>query len=225
MSETRVKLTRSEKYIGDNLKKSVTEMPQPFTLVTADMGPLLEHKKQEKAKGKQVTVTAYIIKAISLALQRYPELNSRYENGEKVLYDDINIGIAISSNRGLMVGVIKKTQDKDAGTISEELRGLKSRCDAGKLTTEDITGGTITVSSVGMGRSEVIGPILNNNECLMIGIGCTQKKPAVMDDGTIGIKDLTTISMISNHYLTYAIPVAAFCDELSNVLLDAAELL
>lgn len=218
MGETRVKLTATQRYIGDNLLKGTMDYPQAFTVTKARMDNLLAYKNSAKEQGVHVTMGAFFAKAISVVLQKYPKMNCRKEGREMIIYDDINVGVAMSAGDHLMVCVVKQTQDKTVSQLSAEMREFKKKIVENKLTHEDISGGTITMSSLGDGRSNIPVPLVTNGECLMIGIGSTLTEPAIMEDNTIGIGKFINIAVNSNHYLTNGINVSQFCDFICEVI-------
>jgi pyruvate/2-oxoglutarate dehydrogenase complex dihydrolipoamide acyltransferase (E2) component len=218
MGESRTKISAKQRFIGDKLKKSVTEYPQPFTVTKVDISRLMEYKDVCKKVRPSITLGAFFIKGISIVLESFPNLNSRMEDMDIIVYEDINVGVAMSSNDDLMVCVVHNTQDKDVTEISLEMQGFKDKMEKRHLSNDDIKGGTVTVSSLGKGRSNIVGPILNNDECLMIGFGSIVCEPAVLEDGRIVPGEFVNVLVRSNHYLVNGIVISKFCDAVCEVL-------
>jgi pyruvate/2-oxoglutarate dehydrogenase complex dihydrolipoamide acyltransferase (E2) component len=218
MSETRIKISARQRFIGDKLKKSVVEYPQPFSVGKIDVGRLLAYKKVLGDRGVETTVGAFFAKAVSLALQKYPRMNARMEGMEMVLYDDVNVGIAMSVADNLMVCVVRETQNKSVAQISAEIRGFRRKMLDNALKNEDLQGGTVTLSSLGKGRTQIVCPIVNNDECLMIGIGTIFPEPIFTPKGQIVRAESVYVTVCSNHYLTNGADISAFIDYMGDVL-------
>lgn len=213
-----VKLTPTQKYIASRMRETIVNNPQAVTAFDVDMGPLLKMKQDYLSKGKNITVTAFLIKALAVALERSPMLNSRFENDEFMVYEEINVGVAMSTERGLIVPVIREVGKIDLEEIGKKLKEIKEKFQEGELTMEDLQGSTVTISSLGFGRNDMILPILNNNESLLIGAARTRKMPAVMEDGSIGVKDIANISCTNNHCVTYGEPIGRFCTDYAEII-------
>lgn len=218
MAERVVKMTPSQKFIAKKMRETIVANPQAATGFDVDMGPLLKYKEALEEKGQKVTVTALLVKALAVALQKSPSLNSRFVNDQIYEYDEINAGVAMSTSKGLIVPVIKNTESKSAFEISQEIKGLREQFENNKMTPDNLTGGTVTISSIGGGRNDMIYPILNNNECILVGAGRTRKVPAVMNDGTVGVKDICHINIMNNHCITYGVPIGIFCTDYAEII-------
>jgi pyruvate/2-oxoglutarate dehydrogenase complex dihydrolipoamide acyltransferase (E2) component len=217
MGEQRIRLNARQRYIGDRLKKSVNDYPQPFSVGRICMSPLLEYKKQQKAAGYDITIGAFFAKAIAHVLVKYPRMNSRQEQMEMVIYDDVNVGVAMSSGDNLMVVVLHEAQKKDVVELSNEIKELKTKLQNRGIKNEDIMGSTVTLSSLGAGKTRIACPIVNNDECLMIGIGSIFKE-LLMENGEICEKDFIELTVASNHYLANGTNINQFIDYFAEVI-------
>ena len=210
----------TRKYISKVLCESVTQYPQPRSFSHIDATNLLAYKDELKAAGKKVTFAAFLVKATSLALEQHMHLNC-YQDGDEVVYvDDINVGVAMQGPKGLLVPVIKETQKKNLEEISADMRALSEKVKSGKITLDDMTGGTVTLNSDGTGRTDFIASILNAGQGLLIGSGRTAKEPKVMEDGTIAARDMTWITFVMNHNLTDGIVVSRYTDTFVEIIED-----
>ena len=201
MGEKRRKLTPMEKAVGKNLLKSVNEFAQTTGYAIFDVDELVEMKKKFKNEGKRISYTAIFTKAISLTLQQCPMFNARLEGDEVIEYDDINVGVGIDTPKGLVVAVIKKTQDKTLYEIADDLNDVVDRARENKLTMDDMVGGTVTVSNLIGTGSIAFSSIVNNNEAVIFGIGDIRKEPVVDDNDQIIIKNVCRINTNANHTL------------------------
>ncbi len=218
MGEKRIRLNAMRKFVGKKLQHSIVTYPQASGFFQVDTTDLLNLKKDLEAKGIKISFTAFIVKAITIALEAMPSLNSRIEGDEIVVYEEINPGLAIANEKGLFVLVVRNAQDKNVIEISQDIKSLVKKVQENKVTPEDMTGGTITISSAGTGRTEFFTSIVTNDECLIIGIGRTKKQPVVLEDGNIGVRDMTWMVTNMNHTITDGRPVSIFRDRLCEVI-------
>lgn len=221
MGKTVVKLNPAQKFIAGKMKQVHSENPQAVTAFDVDMTNLLALKKKHESEGSKITVTAYIVKAYVLALLRSPLMNSRYIDNEIHMYDEVNVGIAMAVPRGLIVPVIRNAESKSCSTISKELKELKEKFKNNQLSSDDMTEGTCTISSLGNGKNDLVLPIINENQCVMLGVGSTKKKPVVMEDGSIQARDIANISCTSNHCIVYGAEVGKFCSDIAEIIENA----
>ena len=218
MSENRVRLSPMRRYVGKALQYSVVTYPQASGFFQADTTALFEMKDQLKAEGYPVSFTAFITKAVAIALKDFPQLNSRVENNELVMYDEVNPGIAIADDKGLYVMVLRNADRKSVYEISNEIREMTQKVRENKVTPDDMAGGTISISSAGTGRTEIFTSIVTNDQALIIGVGRTKQQPVVLKDGSIGVRRMTWIATNMNHLITDGRPVSRFRDRLGEIL-------
>jgi pyruvate/2-oxoglutarate dehydrogenase complex dihydrolipoamide acyltransferase (E2) component len=217
MGEKRVRLNAMRRYIGKALQHSVVTYPQASGFFQADSTELLALKTELSSRGIHTSFTAFIVKAVVIALKDMPLLNSRIEGDEMIVYDEINPAIAIADEKGLYVPVIRGAQSKSTAEISEELSILVKKVKENKITPDDMAGGTITISSAGTGRTEFFTSIVSGDQCLIIGVGRTKKQPVVLADGSIAAREMTWMVTNMNHLLTDGRPVSLFRDRLVEI--------
>lgn len=218
MAEKIIKMTPMQKYNAKIMRETVVNNPQATSLFDADMGPLFALKKKYTESGEKYTVTTFLVKVLALAMKKSPDLNSRFVNNEIHVYDEINIGVATATHKGLIVPVIKNADLKTLKQITEEISSFRERFQKNKITIDDLQGGTVTISSLSSGRCDAMLPILNNNECLIIGVPRTKKIPVVLEDGKIVVKDIAKISVAINHCITYGTPSVAFANDFAEII-------
>ncbi|GHV54631.1 hypothetical protein FACS1894206_07840 [Deltaproteobacteria bacterium] len=220
MAEKRVRLNAMRRYVGKALQHSVVTYPQASGLFQVDTTPLLAMKQRYAEEGKNVSFTAFVVKAVALALGDFPQLNARIEDDELVLYDEINPGIAIADDKGLYVMVLRDAGSKSLLQISDAIREMTRKVRENKVLPEDMTGGTITISSAGTGRTEIFTSIVTNDQALIIGVGRTKRQPVVLPDDTVGVRSMTWFATNMNHLITDGRPVSRFRDRLGEILED-----
>lgn len=218
MSEKRVRLSPMRRYIGKSLQHSIVTYPQASGFFQADTTDLFALKDRWKAEGKNVSFTAFVTKAVAIALQDYPELNARVDGDAVILYDEINPGIAIADDKGLYVMVLRNAEQKNPLEISNEIREMTRKVRENQVSPDDMAGGTVTISSAGTGRTEIFTSIVSNDEALILGVGRTKKQPVVMPDDSIAARSMTWFATNMNHLLVDGRSVSRFRERLGEIL-------
>lgn len=174
----------------------------------------------------------FIIKAVSLALNKYPILNARLDTSTSkpslVPRSNHNIGIAMDTPAGLLVPVIKSVNARSITSIAQELAHLSSLAQSGKLQTSDLTGGTITVSNIGNIGGQTVGPVIVEGQLAIMGIGKIKPTPMFAADGkTVERADLMTASWSADHRVVdgatmarMAVLVQGYLERPEKMLLD-----
>jgi pyruvate dehydrogenase E2 component (dihydrolipoamide acetyltransferase) len=161
--------------------------------------------KDEMAKGKQdlkvkISILPFIIKAVTTALKKYPELNSSYDgkSGELILKRYYHIGIAVETPQGLMVPVIRNADSKSIQELAAELEELSARARDGKLKVNDITGGSFSISSLGGIGGTAFTPIINPPETAILGVSRMIKQPVWNGEAFVP-RDMLPLSLSYDH--------------------------
>lgn len=172
------------------------------------------------------TYLPFLIKSLSTAMDKYPLLNSsfREEANEVILKGSHNIGIAMATPNGLVVPNIKKVQSLSILEITKELSRLQQMALDNKLNTEDISGGTITLSNIGAVGGKFGCPLLNLPEVAIIAIGRIEKLPRFANDGTVYAASIANVAIGADHRVVDGATVARFCREWK-LLIEKPELL
>lgn len=222
MAEKRVKLAGVRKLIGERMLASVNEIPQISGMVKIDMTELTALTERLKNAGKKISSTSLLVKALGITLTEIPQLNSRLEKEEIVYYDEVNPGIAVNTPGGLLVVVMKGVQDKTLFDIEDDFRKMIDKIRNKKLTMDDTTGGTVTISNLSKEKIYSFNSIINNDECLIIGLGGVQKEATVMGDGSIAPRDISTLTVNMNHTIVDGMSAAQFLGRMQELLQDPA---
>jgi len=223
MGERREKLVGVRKLIGERMLQSSTEIPQVSGIIKIDVTDLLALSQTLRKSGAGVSMTSLIAKAMSVGLAELPSLNSRLEGEEIVYYDNINLGVAASAPQGLLVVVLKDLQNKGLFEIDKDFRELMGRVQTKKLTMDDITGSTVTLSNLSKEKLSGFNSIINNNECILIGIGGIAKEAAVLPDGSIGPRDTFNLMINMNHTIVDGMSAAKYLERMQYFLEHPAE--
>jgi 2-oxoisovalerate dehydrogenase E2 component (dihydrolipoyl transacylase) len=154
---------------------------------------------------RKISFLPFVIKAVSMAIDRYPILNARVdtdpESGRPILImrSQHNIGVAIDTPLGLMVPVIKDVSNLDIASIAAELNRLQSLAAGGKLSSKDLTGGTITVSNIGNIGGTYVSPVIVEKEVAILGMGKMRTIPAFDENGGVVKKQICNFSWSADH--------------------------
>ena len=156
---------------------------------------------------------------VANALHEFPYMNARFSaDGEAIEYvKAINVGMAVDTDRGLLVPVIKNTDKLGLQEFGQAFRDLVGRARNNKSSMDDLSGGTFTITSLGIYRVEAFTPVINLPEAAILGVGRITEKPAVKD-GEIAIRKMLTLSLVFDHRLTDGAPAAKFLDYLYDLI-------
>lgn len=192
-----VPLSRKRQIIARRMTASVSEKPRVTLSATVDCGELIAWREQLK-KERKVTYNELLVKACAYALGRYPEMNRISEPGGHRIMSAVNIGVAVDTPEGLLVPVLKEVQSKGIFQLAEEFARLVEKARNGSLTLDEMSGGTFSISNLGMLGVERFDPIINAPECLILGVGCMKEIPVVADH-LVCIRTCMQLSLAFDH--------------------------
>lgn len=176
---------------------------------------------QSQAAPSRITVTAIVLRAAALALRRHPRLNALMREGGIELAGDVNLGLAVALDDGLVVPVIREADRKTIVPLAAESRELAGAARAGKLPPKAYQGGTFTVTNLGMTGIDWFTPVLNPPQVGILGVSRVVDRPVVRD-GRIVVAPMTTLTLVFDHRAVDGQPAALFLHTLAT-LLDSAE--
>ncbi len=211
-------LSGIRRMIAEKMEESLRKAPQATVTAKADMSALIALKQKYFDQGTELTFTDLLVKVTGSALKLNPALNASRQNGKIVQYQSINIGVAVGTDKALFVPVIRNVQDKSLLEVSGELKGLIEKIREQKITAGELTGGTFTLSNMGMFPLDVMTPIINVPEAAILSIGATRKELVVENDDTIKIKPMTTLSLTLDHAVLDGLPVARFLETFLRIM-------
>jgi len=158
-----------------------------------------------------------LVKAVALALVKHPLCNAALIGDEIRIYADRNVGVAVAAPSGLVVPVIRQADKLSLAEISARLKELVARAREGKQTQEDITGGTFTITNVGMFGVDSFDPIIVPPQSCILGVCRVAEKPVVVD-GQIAIRSMMNLSLSFDHRVLDGVPAAQFLQTLKGLL-------
>ena len=211
-SAERVDLTRMRQTIASRTSDSKREAPHFYVTVEIDMSKAMALRKQinEDMKGDaKVSINDMLIKATSMALGKFPNFNATFKRDHLEVYQDINMGIAIALPEGLIVPAVPHCESKSLVEISKSSRDLIDRANEGKLTAEEYTGGTFSISNLGMFDVESFAAIIFPPNAAVIAVGSITEQPVVRD-GEITIAHIMKATISSDHRVADGADAAKF---------------
>ena len=137
------------------------------------------------AKGDGVTVSDLLVRCCTVALREHPAVNAHYGDESVSVFEDVNVGLAVATDAGLMVPVIQRAQNLDVAGVAAARRDLVARAHGGALKMPDVSGGTFTVSNLGMLGVDAFDAILNVPQVAILAVGSTRPQPALADGETV----------------------------------------
>jgi len=201
-------LTAMRRTIAQRMHASLSASAQLTITTEADVSAAVELRERLKPQF-DFTYTDLLIHAVARALIRHPRMNARFGEGAILLNDEVNIGLAVALDDGLIVPVIAGANRMTLKEIAARTRELGERARAGKLTLEEVGGGTFTITNLGNYGIDAFTPILNIGETGILGVGRIVEKPAVWR-GEITRRSMMTLSLTFDHRAIDGAPSAAF---------------
>lgn len=218
----RIPFTGVRKAIAENLLMSWNNTVPASGFIKVDCTGVKKLKSKFAAEGNKFSYTEIFIRLVAAAVEKQPSVNSALIDKKIEVYKSVNVGVATATPDGmLLVPVVRDVQEKSIHTLSRELKQLGQKVKEKKITHEDLSGGTITVSSMGMFDTYGMSPILVYPQALILGFGNIRDEPAVMEDGTIGIKPLMYLSCTMDHRVIQGEPMAQFLKTLSELFKES----
>ncbi|MFJ3660612.1 2-oxoglutarate dehydrogenase, E2 component, dihydrolipoamide succinyltransferase [Streptomyces sp. NPDC090119] len=223
-----VKMTRIRKVIGDNMVKALTEQAQLSSVVEVDVTRLMKLRGKAKdsfaaREGVKLSPMPFFVKAAAQALKAHPVINARINEAEGTItyFDTENVGIAVDSEKGLMTPVIKHAGDLNLAGIAKATAELAGKVRANKITPDELSGATFTISNTGSRGALFDTIIVPPNQVAILGIGATVKRPAVLEteEGTvIAVRDMTYLTLSYDHRLVDGADAARYLTTVKQIL-------
>lgn len=223
-----VKMPRIRKVIGDNMVKALHEQAQLSSVVEVDVTRLMKLRAKAKdgfaaREGVKLSPMPFFVKAAAQALKAHPVINARINEAEGTItyFDSENIGIAVDSEKGLMTPVIKGAGDLNIAGIAKATADLAGKVRANKITPDELSGATFTISNTGSRGALFDTIIVPPGQVAILGIGATVKRPAVIEteEGTvIGVRDMTYLTLSYDHRLVDGADAARYLTAVKAIL-------
>jgi 2-oxoisovalerate dehydrogenase E2 component (dihydrolipoyl transacylase) len=196
-------LSALRRTIAERMARSKREIPHAYGVIEVDVTRLVRHREAHKAvwrtrEGVNITLTAFVVRAVSRALRDIPIVNSTYTSDGVLCRHAINIGIGVALPDGLIVPVIKDADQKSVAGLGRDLETLSVRARAGKLTLDDVSGGTFTITNPGVFGSIFSMPVINYPQAAILSTDAVVRRPVVLGEG-IAIREIVHLGLGFDH--------------------------
>jgi pyruvate dehydrogenase E2 component (dihydrolipoamide acetyltransferase) len=213
-----VRLEGMRRTIAQRLQKSFQSAPHIFLDTTVDMSAIEALRATLKARGEKLSVTAVLIRACAWALGRNPALNATLEGDEISYWRNANIGMAVALQDGLIVPVIHRAEQLSLYTIQQEVDRLAALAREGKLTLDQVSGGTFTVTNMGMFGVDSFTAIINPPQVAILAVGRTVRSFVPDAEGKPILKPTLTMTLSADHRVVDGAHAAHFLRDLRDVI-------
>jgi pyruvate dehydrogenase E2 component (dihydrolipoamide acetyltransferase) len=207
-----IPLTGIRKTTAERLSKSFQTAPHSTVSMDVDMT-----EARRLHEETQASYTDILVKAMAEVLKEHAIINSTLDGEQIKVYEDINVGVAVATEKGLIVPVIHNADRLSLKEISSVVKSLVEKAREGKLTKEDLTGGTFTVTNLGMYGVDFFIPIINPPEAAILGVGRVAEKPVVVDKIVV-VKPVMNLSLAYDHRVVDGAPAAQFLRRVKQLL-------
>ena len=227
--EQRVPMSRLRQRVAERLLQSQQTNAILTTFNEVDMKPVMDLRKRyqerfEKEHGTRLGFMSFFIKAAVHALRKYPVVNASIDGTDVVYHGYFDIGVAVSSPRGLVVPVVRNADQLGFAQIEQQIAEFGRRAQEGKLSIEELTGGTFSISNGGVFGSMLSTPIINPPQSAILGVHATKERP-VVQDGQIVIRPMNYLALSYDHRLIDGREAVLFLVSIKEALEDPSRLL
>lgn len=214
-----VPLVGMRRTIAERMTASVREAPQFALSADVEMSRALAVVEdlrfgEASSDGPRVTLTAFLVKACAWALARHPAINAALEGEDIVEWAEVNIGVAVAVEEGLIVPVIRQADTLGMREIAGRLSDLTTRAREGQLRPEDVQGGTFTLSNLGMFGVDRFTAILNPPQAAILAVGRVTKRPWVMEGDRVEVRSMATLTLTVDHRVADGAVAGRFLSDL-----------
>ena len=204
--------TQMRKVIASRLQQSMQDSPHFYVNMDIDIGAMLAARKtlnEHAPEGVKISVNDMIIKAAAMALMRVPEVNASWEGEQTRRFNHADISVAVAIEGGLITPIIRHAEEKGLEAISTEVATLAKRAHDGKLAPEEYTGGSFTISNLGMFGVTSFTAVINPPQAAILAIGAGEER-AVVRDGQLAVATMMTATLSSDHRVVDGANAARF---------------
>ncbi|HEY6771836.1 MAG TPA: dihydrolipoamide acetyltransferase family protein [Solirubrobacterales bacterium] len=217
-----VELTRLQQTVARRMAESKATAPHFYLQAEIDMSAAVEGRAKLKSSAKEgevvPTFNDMVVKACALALQEFPRANGAYRDGKIELYSRINVGVAVAAQDALVVPTVFDADQKGLRRIAGETRALAARVRDGSITPPELSGGTFTVSNLGMYGISNFSAVINTPQAGILAVGELKAKPVVTDSGQIEPRQMMGVTLACDHRILYGADGAQFLARVRELL-------
>jgi pyruvate dehydrogenase E2 component (dihydrolipoamide acetyltransferase) len=198
VDDERVPLSQMRRTIARRMAESTRTIPHFFLTISVDATEMVKLRKQIVDSGVKITFNDMVMKGVALAIRKVPDVNVSFAEDSLVRHHRVHIGVAVATDRGLIVPVVRDVDQKTLSVIARETRDLAERANAGKLQPPDYTGGTFTVSNLGMLGVEHFTAVINPPEAAILAVGAITREP-VEFEGQLTVRERMKLTLAVDH--------------------------
>jgi pyruvate dehydrogenase E2 component (dihydrolipoamide acetyltransferase) len=217
-----VELTKLQQTVARRMAESKATAPHFYLQAEIDMTAAVQGRKQLKEMAKEdepvPTFNDMVVKACALALREHPRANGAYRDGKIELYSRVNVGVAVAAQDALVVPTVFDADLKGLRQISSETKALAARVREGSITPPELSGGTFTVSNLGMYGISNFHAVINTPQAGILAIGALAAKPVVADGGEIEPRQIMGVTLACDHRILYGADGAIFLGRIRELL-------
>jgi pyruvate dehydrogenase E2 component (dihydrolipoamide acetyltransferase) len=213
-------LSRMRQAIARRMSSSKQTAPHYYLTLDIDMTDAMAFRKQlnEAASEEQrVSVNDLVVKACAIAIERHPKFNAAFTEQGLQMHAEINIDIGIALDEGLIAPAVLDAGNKSLGRIAMESKDLIERAKNGRLTAEEYSEGTFTITNLGAYGVETLIGIINPPQAAILGVGSVMAQPAVRDDQVV-VRQVMKVALSADHRVTDGAEGARFIKEIQGIL-------
>jgi pyruvate dehydrogenase E2 component (dihydrolipoamide acetyltransferase) len=205
--------------VSEGMARSVHTTARVTLFREVDAGQFVHLRERFIAQGVSVSYNDPLIQICAVALREFPEANARLGQDQIEHLDRVNVGLAVDTERGLLVPVVHDADRLTLPQIAAETERLVTAARSGRIPPDDLSGGTFTVTNLGMFGVEGFTPVINLPECCILGVGRIVRKPVVVDDkDTVAVRPTMTLSLVFDHRVIDGAPAARFLDRIAQLI-------
>ncbi len=215
--EVRIPLKGMRKIISMRMRESLDTAAQAVNRISVDMSEVVRLRNALKADNIKVSFNTVILKSVAAALEQKPAINSRMEEDTVVLLNRIHLGVAVALEEGLLVPVMRDVNLKTLEGIEAETKELAEKARSNTLSPDELTGGTFTVSNLGMYGLDSFTAIINRPESGILAVGAIKDSPVAVD-GEVVVRPVCNLSLTYDHRVIDGAPAAEFLKTVADIL-------
>jgi 2-oxoglutarate dehydrogenase E2 component (dihydrolipoamide succinyltransferase) len=228
-AEQRVAMSRLRQRVAQRLVEAQSTQALLTSFNEVDLGVVQELRarykdKFEKQQGVKLGFMSFFVKATIEALKKFPVLNAAVDGSDIIYHEFYDIGVAVSTDRGLMVPIVRDADQKSFADIEKEITAYATRARAGQIAIEDITGGTFTITNGGVFGSLLSTPIVNAPQSAILGMHKIQERPMVVN-GKIEIRPMMYLAVTYDHRIIDGRDAVQFLVSIKDSLEDPGRML
>lgn len=199
-----VPLTAFRRTSAERLSQSFRTAPHSTIMMEVDASRMVVARERLR-----VSYSAILVKAVAAALAEYPSVNSSLEGDRVIVFEEVNVGLAVATENGLVVPVIHDAEGTSIQEVERAIEDLTSKAKRGRLSVEEVSKGTFTITNLGMFGVECFIPIINPPEAAILAVGAVKEKPVVAE-GRVQVRPVMMLSLTYDHRILDGAPAAEF---------------